>query len=128
MGKTTTEADVIAIAFLLWAGLILALTLSGGCGSNGDVVGVHYVRGGGAVGLDVQGHTVELAFREVVDGDVSCAVIDVFAVDGLEIGSGYIPIMSDPGCGESFDPFGRVAPELINAEPEPEPLPPLSGP
>ena len=128
MGKTTTEADLIAWAVLLVALLLLAGVATNGCGQQADSVGVHYVRGGGAVGVDVKGHTVELAFREVHEEGTSCAVVDVFAIDGVRLGSGFLPMMSDPGCAELFAPFGRPAPELVNADPEPEPLPPLSGP
>jgi len=77
-----------------------------------------YLRGTGAAGLQFRGMTVEAAWTEkgveASDGSlVHCSVVERAMVDGLNIGSGYLPSpFSNPACEEHFPPFRLGAPPL----------------
>ena len=82
-----------------------------GTGDALPAVSIAYVRGQGAIGLDVYGQRVEAQWRETgITRDngsmLHCSVVDSITVNGLHIGAGYLPPpISDPGCEDYFRPF-----------------------
>lgn len=123
MVRDTILIDLAGLCFLA-IGVLLFVQVLSGCGADRPAVNVAGAHGSGGIELDVVISGVEFdvkaEFREVLattDGEtVRCTVVDELSLNGVILGSGYLPPpLSDSGCVAIYRPF-RYGP----LEPEPE--------
>jgi len=88
---------------------VLLIQAMSGCSAapvEGPPVSVMSASGTGCITVGVYGHPVATCFSETLEDGARCTVVEAISLDGIPLGSGYLPSpLSDPECAEIYRPF-----------------------